>query len=340
MLIFICGTRPEIIKIAPIIQEAEKQKLEYRVLFTNQHYDHSMGWDFLDDFNIKNVRWNEKKLSIPQFIVGQLHIMTKFCNNKVIVQGDTRSAYYGAILAHGLEYPVYHIEAGLRTYDMNNPNPEEFYRTEITKLTDFHFAPTELNKENLIKEGIDENKILVTGNPVIQTLKQTMKTIGKVKKEKQIIITIHRHENKKYIEKIVNLIFNTAIRNPDYNIKVVMHPNNILMDEINSRNVMYKNISFCSPFGYTKFIEQLMKSELIITDSGGIQEECCEIKTGIFVIRETTERPESTFSKLVYPSKLRNNHGLLVGEFLFDSKQKNPYYDKNCIKKIIKVLRK
>ena len=346
MIKIVLGTRPEIIKLYPVIKSLEEQGIDYKVLFTNQHFSNFMGKDFLELFNI-----DTKKIISNKNLLGKSKPVMKFLQDniekkdKVLVQGDTRTVFEGAMVTKMIGATLYHLEAGLRTGDFNTPYPEEFYRTEVSRMADFHFAPTCGAMNNLTNEGISNDKIFVVGNTVIQSLMEITKS-SLTEKEDKIVVTIHRGENKKYMSNIVNMLMKTFNSMGNYNFKVVLHPNNILKDAIRSMKLP-ANVELIKPLNYKNFLIELEGSKGIITDSGGVQEECCSLNIPCCVIRETTERPEAIgvgVARLFNPSVKIPHMGVVdfikyyKNVKMIDSNN-NPYYNPDCIKDIIEVMK-
>jgi len=330
----VLGTRPEIIKCAPIAQ-----KLDCDILFSNQHFDDNMSHVFFEDFGYKNVIIN-KSQNVLNFLDENIPNY-----DKVLVQGDTRSAFYGALVAKSKCKKLFHIEAGLRTFDFNSPCPEEFYRTEITKLADMNFAPTENNKQFLLDEGIDEKKIIVCGNPIIQALK-TYDIEAKPLVTDSILVTIHRQENKKHIKNIVSLIWRIANNLQHTRINIILHPNNILSNEIDNMQKL-DNVNLLQPVGYNEMLDMISTSTFVLSDSGGVAEECCELGTQLFILRDTTERQEAIelgIAELIDPAKIdASTHLKIISSMnpISSSNYKcNPYFDKECIEKIVENVDK
>lgn len=330
MIGIICGTRPEIIKLSPIIERLGKEKKEFVVLFTNQHFSDNMSKKFFKEFLIEGcVHMNEKNENI-------LHYLNTYINvykcDKIIVQGDTRSAYYGALSAKLNNCKLYHVEAGLRTGDFNSPNPEEFYRSEISNISDVDFCPHINNTTILENLRISNKKIIVTGNPIVQAIRK--QNIIPNKKQ-QVVVTIHRNENKKYIKEIVYFLKQMIEHYNTYIFKIIIHPNRILGDAL--QYYVKRNVKKIQPLGYKEMLQEISDSAFVITDSGGLQEECCEFGTFCFVMRDKTERKEIIdlgYGILLDPSKPHTVYGF---KDLKDCK--NPYYRENCIDKIYKELK-
>jgi len=326
----VLGTRPEIIKLAPIVKN-----LNCLVLFTNQHYDSDMGVDFFKELGYKCVVIN-KSDDILRFLDKNINDTIE----KVVVQGDTRSAFYGAIVGKAKNKKVFHVEAGLRTGDFNSPYPEEFYRVEISKLADTHFAPTIKNKENLLRMGIEDKNIIVCGNPIVQSMREFTNHMM-CKDINEVLVTVHRNENRKYIKNIVMFIVRLARMNEYIQFNIILHPNKILSNELSNMKVP-NNFNLLKPLKYEEMLEKINDSICVLSDSGGIQEECCELGTYCFILRDTTERPEaidSGFAELLNPKELDDIAHIKVSQKMSSIPDKfikpNPYFDLHCIEKIV-----
>jgi len=304
----ILGTRPEAIKLAPVILALKKSNLALNVIHTGQHSD--LADDVLDYFKIKpDIRLSLNRDSIDSE-VNLLHQLLEIINNSVraenpdlvMVQGDTSSALSGALTAHYNKIPVSHLEAGLRSFDITQPFPEETNRKLISHVADIHFAATASAKQNLLNEGIAESDIHITGNSVVDALKMILKSselseeqirekynaLGK----KLILLTTHRRENlgeaQLQIFKAVEKICRT---NPDFKLIFPVHPNPEIRKHF-SHLENSDNIELIEPLSYFQFVPLMAACDLILTDSGGIQEEAPALGIPVFVLRNKTERPE------------------------------------------------
>lgn len=302
------GTRPDAIKLAPLIKVLEStNKIRLKIICSGQHRE--MFDQVKELFNIKthidfDIMKKDQRISYVTSKVIQL-LDSWFINNKLdllIVQGDTTTSMSGAISAFYNKISVAHVEAGLRTYDKYNPYPEEINRKIIDDLSELLFAPTKENKINLINEGINKEKIFVTGNTVIDALriiitnlKPEKKILSLLKKnhKKIITITVHRRENfGKGIKDIINAIKILSKTN-EFSIIIPVHPNPNVKNLIyfNLQNV--KNVYLLNPLDYQSMLYLLKNSYLVLTDSGGLQEECSYLNVPVLVLREKTERIES-----------------------------------------------
>jgi UDP-N-acetylglucosamine 2-epimerase (non-hydrolysing) len=298
-ILFILGTRPEAIKLAPIIQKFQSDSADIiRVCITGQHKH--MVSDILSFFHITpdhDLRIMEDDQSLFDITIRVLTKLEPVLKSEkpewVIVQGDTTSAFCGALAAYYLKIPVAHVEAGLRTYNSYAPYPEELNRKWISSIAHLHFAPTETAKENLLKENI-QSPIHVVGNSVIDallwTLNQKINTdqLNHIDfSKKMILMTCHRRENKgQGRQQILEAARHIATKNPDVSILYLTHPNT-RQDELKIENIHY-----LAPLEYPEFIFLLNKSHIVLTDSGGLQEEAAFLGKPTIVTREVTERTE------------------------------------------------
>lgn len=355
-IIVFYGTRPEFIKLYPLISMLrENNKFEITVVNTGQHKE--MVLDLEIFFKCKaDIYW---ELMLPNQNLNELlsKIIYKasslFKNSLpegIIVQGDTTSVFGVSTAAFYQGIKVFHVEAGLRSLDIQSPFPEEFNRRGVSLIASMHFAPTELAVQNLLAEGLDKNQIVLTGNTVIDTLKE-VKSQFIVKNSKQdqklIFITAHRRENHGAgIESICKAILKILEVRRDITFKWAVHPNP------NVREIVYKylggvnNVNLCEPLNYLELLQTLNDSFLVWTDSGGIQEEAPEFNIPLLILREETERPEiidcglgalvgTDESKIVSETlKLINN------KTFYNLKRSinNPFGDGTASKKIVEKL--
>ena len=318
---FIFGTRPEIIKLAPVILQLKKYPEEYNVLVINTEQQKELSNQTLAyfglkaDYNLDSMRVNQSLASVQARILNSLEEV--FSENEIdatIVQGDTMTVLCGALISFYHKTPVFHVEAGLRSYDIYEPFPEEVMRQMTSRVAEINFAPTEKNKTALINEGIVPEKIHVVGNTVIDALFcLSDKVIEKSKKfyedagitinDKLVLVTAHRRENHgERIDKIIKAISYLAEKYSDHTFIVPVHPNPNVHDKIHNRLGNYKNIYLLQPLEYPNLVYLMKHSKLILTDSGGIQEEAPSFACPTLVMRYETERKEGIeagVSKLV-----------------------------------------
>jgi UDP-N-acetylglucosamine 2-epimerase (non-hydrolysing) len=317
------GTRPEAIKLAPIILKLRDQNMDYQVIHTGQHLELAepilKTFGITPDIRLEMMKDAQQPLDLLSRLLSRL---TDYINTDnsgcLLVQGDTTTALAGALTAYHQKVKLAHLEAGLRSHDKMQPFPEESNRTLISHLADLHFAPTASARQNLIKENIDPQSVHVTGNSVVDALqmilsksKVTTEEIRKkytTEKGKLILLTTHRRENfGEPLNNIIDAIKTIANEQPGVTILLPSHPNPNVQQAI-SALAGFENIHLIEPMIYEEFVPLMAAADLILTDSGGIQEETPALGTPVFVLRNKTERPElleSGAGKLIGTSKER-----------------------------------
>ena len=302
---FIIGTRPEAIKLAPlIIKFSKSKKFEVKIILTGQHAE--MINQVMKLFNIKvdkNLKILDKCNSLDDIsseIIREMGILFKKNPSDIVfVQGDTTTALSGALSAFHNKIPIAHVEAGLRTNNLFTPFPEEANRRIISQIASLHFAPTKLAKENLINSGIRQN-IFLTGNTVVDALSMALKINKKnffnefnIEENKYIIATVHRRENWGLsISNIAQSFLKIIEKNKEYKMILPLHKNPLVRDPLKKILGEKENIYLVEPIPYLDFIYLLKYSKLVITDSGGIQEEAATLGIPSIILRDSTERPE------------------------------------------------
>ncbi len=367
-VIIIFGTRPEAIKMAPLIKELKKfpEIFETKVCVTGQHREMlDQVLDFFDirpDYDLNIMKKNQNLFELTSKIIQYLRpILISFKPDYLFVHGDTTTTLSASIAGFYSFAKVCHVEAGLRTNDKLSPFPEEINRQITTRISDFHFAPTKLSKKNLINENIDETSIIVTGNTVIDALIQSINIVNenpsklileiseKIGKKDLILVTGHRRENFGVgFENICKAIKKIAINNPDLIIIYPVHLNPKVSEPVKQLLGKINNIMLINPVNYPDFIWLMNRSKIIITDSGGVQEEAPSLGKPVLVLRETTERPEAVVAGTVIlvgtdtekifsvTKKLLNNEN----EIERMSKLHNPYGDGFASKRIVQFMKK
>jgi len=311
-ILFVFGTRPEVIKLAPLISVMKKRdKLSVEICNTEQQKE--LSNQAMSYFGIK------PDISLDVMTVNQTltNLQTKLMKNLqtvfdrkhydgVVVQGDTMTVLAATLVAFYNKVPVFHVEAGLRTQDLYSPFPEECIRRLVSKIAKLHFAPTETEKKILLSEGICENSVYVTGNTSIDAVKTIVENYDwqDKKRNKQILVTVHRRENQgEKLLKIVSAVKALAQEFPDFHFVLPVHPNPNVKSIIESNLSCQPNIDLCPPLDYPELIAKMSCSSMIMTDSGGIQEEATLFSIPIIVLRDSTERIEGIYS----------GHSYLVG---------------------------
>ena len=365
-VIFIFGTRPEIIKLAPVILEMKKFPQDYNVLICNTEQQKELSNQTLEYFGLKAdisldcMRKNQSLASVQTRILNSLDkIYNDYQIDATIVQGDTMTVLCGALASFYHKIPVFHVEAGLRSYEKYEPFPEEVIRQMASRIADLHFAPTDVNKQALLKENIDNDKIYVVGNTVIDALFCLSEdVISQAKKfyeennieinDKLILITAHRRENHgERIDRIINAISYLAKKYDDHIFVIPVHPNPNVKEKFYSRLSDLKNIKLLNPLDYPYLVYLMKNAKLILTDSGGIQEEAPSFACPTLVMRYETERKEGIevgVSKLVgadYDKIITEAEKILTKDISQTRlKVKNPYGDGTTSKKIVEIIRK
>lgn len=354
------GTRPEAIKMAPLVKELEKEvDLETIVCVTGQHRE--MLNQVLDIFeitpkyNLDIMKKNQTLFDINNNILsGMKEILEKENPDIVLVHGDTSTTYATALAAFYLKIPVGHVEAGLRTYDIYSPFPEEFNRQAVSIISSIDFSPTEMSMNNLLKEGKSGDNIFVTGNTAIDALKTTVKDdynhelFDWIGTDRLLLITAHRREN--LGEPMMNM-FNAIKKVLDEydDIKAIypIHFNPIVRNAAAEVFGESDKIKIIEPLNVVDFHNFMNKSHIIITDSGGIQEEAPSLGKPVLVMRDTTERPEGIEAgtlKLVGTNKdviYMSLKELIDNQELYNkmSTTSNPYGDGFASKRIVEILK-
>lgn len=313
--LIVFGTRPEAIKMAPLVQKFLKNKnFETKVCVTAQHremLDQVLEFfEIVPDFDLDLMRPNQNLYSLTATIIENMKpVLDEVKPDYVYVHGDTTTSMAVGIAAFYSGAKICHVEAGLRTFDRQYPFPEEFNRQLTGKIADYHFSPTELSKSNLLNENTKEENILVTGNTVIDALLygiekvnsanfkdeeiENLKTVLDFNK-RIILVTGHRREN--HGEGLINIcsaLKTIAENHPEIQVVYPVHLNPNVVGPVNELLNGIENIHLVSPLAYPAFIWLMEKSYLIITDSGGIQEEAPSLGKPVLVTRTTTERPEA-----------------------------------------------
>lgn len=353
------GTRPEAIKMAPVILALKEQPwAEVRVLATAQHrhmLDQVMNFfGIVPDIDLNIMKPNQTLTELTARLLLELDkVLLEEKPDVVLAQGDTTTVFAMSLACFYRRIPFGHVEAGLRTWDMQNPFPEEANRVLAGRLTRWHFAPTESSKANLLREGIADQDITVTGNTVIDALLMTAAKdltldIELDDSKRLILVTSHRRENfGAPFRDICRALKTLAERNSNVQILYPVHPNPNVKDVAYEVLADVPNIILCEPLDYAPFIAAMKKSYLIISDSGGVQEEAPALGIPVLVLRDETERPEAVemgVVKLVGP-----NHDRILKEAqtLLDSEQAykdmargvSPYGDGKGAERIVAVLK-
>lgn len=358
MIVF--GTRPEAIKMCPLVKELKKEeKFQTLVCVTGQHKEMLeqvlQAFEVEPDYNLKIMEKCQTLYDVTEKVLaGMKIILEKEHPDLVLVHGDTTTTFAAALAAFYQQIPIGHVEAGLRTYNLKAPYPEEFNRQSVGILADYNFAPTQSAKENLIREGKNPDKVFATGNTVIDALKTTIRPdyrheiLDWASDARLIMLTAHRRENLgqplynifRGIKKVLDEVEDIKIIYP-----IHMNPS--------VRRVAYeilgehRRMRIIEPLDVLDFHNFMNQSYMILTDSGGIQEEAPALGKPVLVLRETTERPEGVEAgtlKLVGTDEAvieREFKRLLMDKESYEqmSKASNPYGDGNACQRIVSVLK-
>lgn len=358
MLVF--GTRPEAIKMCPLVKELKtSDKFDVKVCVTGQHKEMLeqvlTAFDVTPDYNLSIMKDKQTLFDVTTNILNKIKdVLETEKPDIVLVHGDTTTTFVTSLACFYLNIKVGHVEAGLRTYNIKSPFPEEFNRQAVSIISDFNFAPTEISKQNLINEGKNKDSIYVTGNTAIDALKTTVKKDYKnslfdwVGDDRMILLTAHRRENiGENLENIFEAVNNIVNHFNDVKVVYPIHLNPIIRE---TAKKIFKNndkIKIIEPLDVIDFHNFMNKSYLILTDSGGIQEEAPSLGKPVLVMRDTTERPEGIKAgtlKLVGTNKesIYNECKILLednNEYKKMSKASNPYGDGMACKKIRDILK-
>jgi UDP-N-acetylglucosamine 2-epimerase (non-hydrolysing) len=359
-ILLVMGTRPEVIKLAPVVIGARRRPDEFETLVvtTGQHrhmLDQMLEmFELAVDVDLDIMKPNQGLTYVTTAALTGLHeVIGQAQPDWVIVQGDTTTTLAGALAAFYQQVPVAHVEAGLRTYDKRQPFPEEMNRRLTTQIADAHFAPTTRSRDNLLREGVSQDAIWVTGNTGIDALflplesNQNGAATDSATGERRLLITAHRRENQGApMERACRAVLRLADEFPDLRAIYPVHPNPAVRDVVFPLLGDHPRIDLVEPLEYRHFVQEMKRAHIILTDSGGIQEEAPSLGKPVLVMRETTERPEGidagttrlvgTDEERIYAEVahlLRDD-----GAYREMAKARNPYGDGRATEKILSVL--
>lgn len=330
MILLTYGTRPEYIKIKPIISVLRDSNTPFKVLFTGQHKDIANGYF---DFKLTMVDYGTNRLD--NVIVNLMNLPDEIFDGVtyILVQGDTTSVVGLALSALHRKIKVIHLEAGLRTYDNENPYPEENNRRIVSSIAAIHLCPTRQNAKNLYAEFIRKN-IFVVGNTVLDNLVDYK---DKCEYTNKVLITMHRRENHEKINEWFTEINKLAIEYPELEFILPIHPN----PNVQKHKELLTNVNVIEPLEHSDLLDILVKTKLVITDSGGLQEECSFFNKKCLVARKITERPESVGSTtflILEPSDLKETFKYHIDNY--EVNINSPYGDGKSAIKILQILKK
>lgn len=363
MVVF--GTRPEAIKMAPVIRALrQKESILCQVTVTAQHremLDQVLKlFKMVPDFDLNLMRQGQTLTEITtRALSGLREVYQRELPDLVLVHGDTSTTFVAALAAFYAQIPVGHVEAGLRTGNKYSPFPEEMNRKLASVLTDYHFAPTETAKRNLLLEGVVSEKIFVTGNTVIDALLATVKQeysfldpqiqtiLTQGEKSRMILVTTHRRENLgEPMRQIYQALKSILELFPDTYIIFPVHKNPKVRKVVTEVLGSHPRVNLVEPLDYEPFVNLMARSHLILTDSGGIQEEAPSLGKPVLVVRDTTERPEAVVAGTVslvgteYESVFSELERLLSDQSAYQkmAMASNPYGDGHAADRIAKII--
>jgi UDP-N-acetylglucosamine 2-epimerase (non-hydrolysing) len=362
-ILTVVGTRPEGIKMAPLVLELRERGMgdSVRMVLTAQHREMSDEvlalFGIVPDHDLDIMRPNQSLFeTTARLLPGLERVFAEEKPDLVLVQGDTTTTFVASLAAYYLHAAVGHVEAGLRTADKRNPFPEEINRRLTTCLADLHFAPTEKARRALLAEGVPEPRIHVTGNTVIDALFRILKTAGRGAlpegpdpARRWIVVTSHRRENwGEPLRRICGALLDLTERYPDVEVLYPVHPNPNVRRVTGELLAGRPRVHLLEPLDYVRFVRLMDASFLLITDSGGVQEEAPSLGKPVLVIREKTERPEAVEAGTV--RLVGTDRGRIVREasLLLDSAEEyrtmtrrhNPYGDGQACGRIVDAIRR
>ncbi len=358
-ILLVFGTRPEAIKMCPLVNELKRHsEINTIVCVTGQHrqmLDQVLeAFNVVPDYDLSIMKDKQTLFDITTNILNRIkEVLEEVKPDVVLVHGDTTTTFVTALACFYLQIPVGHVEAGLRTYNIYSPYPEEFNRQAVSIISRYNFAPTELSKQNLIREGKDESTIYVTGNTAIDALKTTVREnyhhpeLDWANGSRLILITAHRRENLgEPMKHMFRAIRRVMDEHPDVKAIYPIHMNPIVRETADAILGGDERIHIIEPLDVLDFHNFMARSYLILTDSGGIQEEAPSLGKPVLVMRDTTERPEGikagtlklvgTDEETIYAEFKR----LLTDKEAYDamSKASNPYGDGHACERITAII--
>jgi UDP-N-acetylglucosamine 2-epimerase (non-hydrolysing) len=302
----VLGTRPEIIKMSPIVRELEQKCLDFYILHTGQHYSYNLDQVFFEQLELPQPKYNLGAGSgthaeeTGKMLIRIEGVLMKDRPDVALVEGDTNTVLAGALAAVKISVPVGHVEAGLRSFDREMP--EEINRVVADHVSEFLFAPTETSKRNLLSEGISEKKIYVTGNTIVDAIYQNLDLAEKRDEiledlglidDDYFLVTVHRQENVDNKFRFKRIINGLSLVREYFDIPIIypIHPRSL--KRMKQFDLMSDALTLVEPLDYLSFLKLESKAKLIFTDSGGVQEEACILQVPCVTLRYNTERPET-----------------------------------------------
>jgi len=349
----VLGTRPEIIKMSPVVRLCKKLGLNFFVLHTGQHYSYNMDRVFFEQLGLAKPKYNldvgsaSHAKQTGKMLIKIEQVLKKEKPDWVLVQGDTNTVLVGALAAVKLGIKVGHVEAGLRSYD--RAMPEEINRVLADHASDYLFAPTEKSQKILLGEGISKEKVFVTGNTVVDAVFQNLELSKSNKEifddfcltgEDYFLVTVHRQENVDDESRFRRIVEGLQSVKKEFGVKLVypVHPR--ARKQIQAFGIQTDGIEIVDPVDYLSFLQLESKARLVFTDSGGVQEESCILKVPCVTLRDNTERPETLEINSNILAGTRPNKILESAKTMLHQKTNwtNPFGDGNSAKRILNYL--
>lgn len=353
MIAIVLGTRPEIIKMSPLIRECEAQAQDFFILHTGQHYSFEMDKAFFDDLELPHPWYNLDAGSSShaeqtgRIMAGIEKVLVDEKPDAVLVQGDTNTVLAGALAAAKLHIKIGHVEAGLRSFDRSMP--EEINRVVADHVSDYLFAPTKMAGDNLLGEGIGRSHIHITGNTIVDALSQNLeisKRSGDVLKElglkpgEYFLVTAHRQENVDSEERLKSILKGLGRVHDQFSLPIVfpVHPRTEKM--IREFGITPEGITLIRPQGFLNFLQLEANARLVLTDSGGVQEETCILGVPCVTLRDNTERPETIDVGSNVLAGADSDRILSSVEKMLNEggEWKNPFGDGHASQRILKLI--
>ena len=349
----VLGTRPEIIKMAPVIRELGRRKASFFILHTGQHYSYNLDRVFFEQLGLPQARYNLEVGSgshaeeTAKILTGVEKILQEETPDAVLVEGDTNSVLAGALAATKLHIKVGHVEAGLRSYDRQMP--EEINRTLTDHCSDFLFAPTGKAKAILLGEGISEDKIFVTGNTIVDAIYQSLEIAGEKgntldtlnsKPKEYFLVTLHRQENVDNQARFASILEGLDKVATSFHLPVIypIHPRSRKM--MSEFHLEPRNLTLIDPVDFFAFLQLESNARLILTDSGGVQEEACILRVPCVTLRDNTERPETIEVGANVLAGASSDRILECSKMMLGRENNwlNPFGDGTAGRKIVKIV--
>lgn len=349
----VLGTRPEIIKMSPVIRELKKGDADYLIIHTGQHYSYNLDKVFFEQLKLPKAKYNLEVGSgshaeqTAKILVSVERVLSIEKPDIILVEGDTNTVLAGALAAAKLHIKIGHVEAGLRSYDREMP--EEINRILTDHCSNYLFTPTEKAKEILRNEGIPENEIFITGNTIVDAIYQNLEiadsycdifTDLRLKHREYFLATLHRQENVDDHLKFASILQSLDQLGSIYQCPIIypVHPRSLKM--MNQFQLKPQNLTLIAPIDFFNFLQLEKHARLILTDSGGVQEESCTLGTPCVTLRDNTERPETVevganILAGSNPEKILESSQVMLRK---DNHWRNPFGDGRAAEKIIQII--